>query len=252
MPAEPGAAGPRGGALILSARWARGAAGRRLGSAPGPLALSALGSLGLRKGALRGVLSLRAGAPHVPAGRTVRPGSPAHRGAAAAVAHAGSRARGSAWPGLPPSTRAGGGGRGAPETGGSASAPLPRIQGPGFLLSLRGSRATGGGWRRGPTARPRRGRASPGRGPEGPARRGAGPGTRERAALLRAPRGRGPGWSRGGAHARRGRPQLHEEEGRFHLLMPLGHGLRGLGWVPPGRLQTSGPTDAKVGSGGRA
>lgn len=51
VPAEPGAAGPRGGARALSAPRARGAAGRRLGSAPGPRALSAVGSLGLRKGA---------------------------------------------------------------------------------------------------------------------------------------------------------------------------------------------------------
>lgn len=240
VPAEPGAAGPRGGARALSAPRGRGAAGRRLGSAPGPRALSAVGSLGLRKGAPRGVPSLRAGT-----GRTVRPGSPARRGAAAAVGHAGSRARGSAWPGLPPSTRAGGGRRGAPATGGSASAPPPRIQGPGFLLALRGSRATGGSWRRGPTARPRRGRASPGRGPEGPARRGAGPGTGERAALLRAPRGRGPGWSRGGAHARRGRPQLHEEEGCFRLLVPLGHGLRGA------RLGPAGPASDLQGCEGR-
>lgn len=248
MPAEPGAPGPRGRARALSAPRALRAGCRRLATSPGPGAFSrGGGSQGLGKGASHGVLSLRVRAPHVPRGRTARPGLPARGGTAATVAHAASRARGSAWPGLPPST--GPGGRG------SASAPPPCIHVPGFLLSLFplvGSRATGSSWCLCPTALPLRGRGSRApREPEGPACREAGPGTRERASLFRAPCGRSPGGSQGGAGARRGGPQLHGEEGSFHLLL-LSHVLQGLGWSSRVDFQTSVPRDAKAGSCGQA
>ena len=247
MPAEPGAPGPRGGARALSAPRAPRAGGGRLATSPGPGAFSRGGGLGLGKGASHGVLSLRVRAPHVPRGGTARPGLPARGGTAATVAHAASRPRGSAWPGLPPSTGPGG--------GGSASAPPACIHVPGFLLSLfllLGSGANGSSWCLCPTALPLRGRGSRApREPEGPACREAGPGARERASLLRAPCGRSPGGSQGGAGARRGGPQLHGEEGSFHLLL-LSHVLQGLGCSSRVDFQTSVPRDAKAGSCGQA
>ena len=72
---------------------------------------------------------------------------------------------------------------------------------------------------------------------------GAGAGLAQRNSA--AAEARGAGWSRGGAHARRGRPPLHEEEGCFRLLVPLGHGLRGA------RLGPAGPASDLQGCEGR-
>lgn len=239
IPAEPGPPGPRGGAGAPRAPQGAWAGGWRFGPSPGHSAVfSPVGSLGLADGASQGVPRLRVCAPHVWRSSTERPVLPDRGGTAAVVAHAGSWARGSAWPGLPSSTGSGGRSRGRPATGGSASASPPCIQVPFLplsLLLLLGSRATGSSWRLCPTALPLQGRGRRASGePEG-----CGLGTGERASLLPAPCGCGPGWSPGWEGARGVCLQLDEEEGSFHLLL-LSHFLRGARRVLPGRVSDLG------------
>lgn len=125
----------------------------------------------------------------------------------------------------------------------------PRIQGPGFLLApARGAGQQGAAGAGGPAARPRRGPAREGaRGPRPPRSR---PRDRGKGRPSPGPRGRGPRWSQGGAHARGGARSCTRRGRMFSSAGAARPWPRGL------RLGPAGPASdlqgCEVGGGGRA